>query len=54
MIGYKAKENTMLFVVSYTSGKRVLKTDRSHHDFKHLSKLLAKELIDNNSPLSLP
>lgn len=54
VIGYKAKENTMLFVVSYTSGKRVLKTDRSHHDFKYLSKLLSQELSDNNSQLSLP
>lgn len=38
VIGYKTKDNTMLFVIEYFRGVKRIKTNRSHRDFKHLSK----------------
>ncbi|EAR85488.3 PX domain protein (macronuclear) [Tetrahymena thermophila SB210] len=52
VVGYKAKNQHMQFVIEYFRGIKKLRTYRTHRDFKHLNKKMSEELF--RSSLSLP
>lgn len=52
VIGYKAKDNSMQFVIQYFHGIKQKKCYRTHRDFKYLNQKMGLELA--NSSLFLP